>query len=775
MDYEAQVKSVLRIATIAAPDRYEWFGQISEGLPAKVRRGMRAEEVREGLHFELTQRLYSSFYSFGAPQAAPPQLEPSDADANRRFLKTLSEANHGSGCWSGGFTLLGREGDNVVVERNDLTLRASGGDCRTADGSELEIGREVEMRLPKEQLGISPGFYLAQSNRAFDKTADKAIVRVYWNLTPEGAVRVTSGLTEQLNVMDVAFRFKVLSQPHQYVRRDAGVLYFHKPDIGPVLDVVNQVWADAEAFLRPGVPAFVKPLKRSVGLAEDAPGQPSFGWHRCSVLAESILRAHEAGYATFAEREEHVHASFEKQGVRLSTPFLSEGSDELDVGGHESPIDRPVVVRELAVNERAGRKACLNTAATIAQQLASSALWHEERCTWFGPDLPSSAAHDEAASEARSALGPTLYSGLSGVSWFLAEVARATGERAITRVAGGAAHQAVFRMSSPTVGPHDHGLYFGWAGVLLGVAYTARVLDEPQLSDAVRSCIEKLPEAAAESREFDITVGRAGSILALLGLASMLDVPKLVDRARALGAELCDLADWSRDACSWPAHGANAQPQNLTGYSHGTAGVAHALAELFSVTSETRFADVARGAVRYESLHFSKDAKNWPDFRQPQNPPRFMSAWCHGAPGIALSRVRTAQLLKEPKHKVEAETALETTADSIDSSLASDNDPGGLCHGLLSKGAILGEGAYLLGMDNQRYSDAVERVAAVAIASLRSDHTARNDPGLMLGGAGLGLFLLSVAEPTTPSVLMVQPSALTHDRPSGKHAAEYTR
>ena len=53
---------------------------------------------------------------------------------------------------------------------------------------------------------------------------------------------------------------------------------------------------------------------------------------------------------------------------------------------------------------------------------------------------------------------------------------------------------------------------------------------------------------------------------------------------------------------------------------------------------------------RYESSVFLPEVSNWPDFRVPPNEQGYlhMTAWCHGAAGIALSRLAALPILDTP-------------------------------------------------------------------------------------------------------------------------------
>src|SRR5262249_7884271 len=81
-----------------------------------------------------------------------------------------------------------------------------------------------------------------------------------------------------------------------------------------------------------------------------------------------------------------------------------------------------------------------------------------------------------------------------------------------------------------------------------------------------------------------------------------------------------------------------------SGFSHGAAGLALALLELHSITGRLDFRDAARRAFDYEETLFDPHRGNWADLRRPSGTSRFELAWCNGAPGIALARLRAAVL-----------------------------------------------------------------------------------------------------------------------------------
>jgi lantibiotic biosynthesis protein len=234
---------------------------------------------------------------------------------------------------------------------------------------------------------------------------------------------------------------------------------------------------------------------------------------------------------------------------------------------------------------------------------------------------------------------------------------------------------------------------------------------------------------------------------------------------RALGDHLLETAHDTGEGASWPPSGGRWR-RNLTGYSHGATGIAHALLELHNVTEDDRYRVMALRAFAYERACFDPVAQNWPDFRLSAGPFRrdgrrrsFMSHWCHGAPGIALSRLRAYELLGDKTCRDEALAALATTRSTVEAALQEGPADLTLCHGCGGNAQVLYEGARILGP--RQGGDLSQLVVRVADAG-RLAHSAEglpwpceHDPSLMLGLAGVGHFYLRVANPATPSVLLL--------------------
>jgi class II lanthipeptide synthase len=216
--------------------------------------------------------------------------------------------------------------------------------------------------------------------------------------------------------------------------------------------------------------------------------------------------------------------------------------------------------------------------------------------------------------------------------------------------------------------------------------------------------------------------------------------------------------------------------RNLTGFGHGAAGIGYALLELFHATGDAKYRGAAEAAFTYERHWYDPRQQNWPDLREEPGQPRssrkafpFAHAWCHGAPGIALSRLRAYEILKDNACKAEALVALETTRRAVESWLHSPNSNYSLCHGLAGNAEVLRYGSSVLGPAASGMCKAALAVAAKGIESFgRGDHPwpcgtpAGENPSLMLGLAGIGHFYLRLAIPSVRRILILRREDFSH-------------
>jgi class II lanthipeptide synthase len=428
----------------------------------------------------------------------------------------------------------------------------------------------------------------------------------------------------------------------------------------------------------------------------------------------------------------------------------------------------------------------LPTAGRIAARLCRDAVWADARCNWLGASIE---LLGNAWTITHRAAGPDLYSGTSGIALFLSEMFARTGERLYRLTARGGISQALSRLAglSPQTGI---GFYTGLTGIAYATVAIGENLGDQQLIDRGLAIAESLAGGDLSQQELDVLAGVAGAITPLVSIYHRYRRDCLLDFAIRCGKRLIRTARRSDLGWSWPSlQAAAAEPQrDLTGFSHGAAGIAWALHEIYRETGGARFRQAAEAAFHYERHWFNEKEGNWEDLRpRPgsgvpgMREPVYGLAWCHGAPGIALSRLRAYAISGHPAWKAEAGVALETTARTLRDFLERGQGNFSLCHGLSGNAEALIDGYLVLG--EEAYRSLAEAVGeqGIELYAKNNDpwpcgvHGGGETPNLMLGLAGIGHFYLRLHDPArTSSVLMVSPAgdARTQipERPSG-HAA----
>jgi len=409
------------------------------------------------------------------------------------------------------------------------------------------------------------------------------------------------------------------------------------------------------------------------------------------------------------------------------------------------------------------RERFLDVAWSIGMRLCRDAIWDGDRCNWLGDSMEAYAGEWKVA---HKSYGPELYSGTSGIALFLARLHGFRPDPVLEQTARGAIRQALSH--SLEISPEmRHGLYSGWVGIALALLDAAQLLGDPLLRQEALRLADAQRGHEIDPMSLDVVGGAAGAILGLSAIDRRLGSDRYLAEARRLGEHLLAHAHRDGEAWSWttmPPMGPQEQ-RDLAGYSHGAAGIALALLELFVRTRDVRFSEGALGGFAYERRHFSEEQQNWPDFRSfaSPNPQQlgYSLAWCHGAPGIGLSRVRAFALTGDETYRREAESAIAGTYRPL--TMASTADNFSLCHGLGGNADLFIVAADLLG--DERYRSVAESIGDRGIQAVHVQHnpwpcgvlSGGESPNLMLGIAGIGYFYLRLYDSrAVPSVLLIQ-------------------
>jgi class II lanthipeptide synthase len=433
--------------------------------------------------------------------------------------------------------------------------------------------------------------------------------------------------------------------------------------------------------------------------------------------------------------------------------FISASISSLTLGLDESSF----VGSKLAPSRTsAGRERLLVTAATIGDRLEELAIRDENNVNWVGLSF---------VGERNWTLFPLsdeLYDGTLGVALFLAQLGEVTQTPKYTELARTVAEGVAKRIAAVMQSDERNALasppggYNGLGSIVHTLAHVGSLWNAPELLDAAESVVELLPPLIEKDETLDVISGSAGCIANLLSLYHSTSSERALQVAAQCADRILELAQPAGNGIAWNTTLKAFQP--LTGLSHGVAGIAWALFEVWGVTGDERYKSAALKAFEYERSVFSVEEENWPDYRdlesggvvKPEG--QFMTTWCHGAPGIGLARLRVLALIDDPEIRREIEAAVRTT---LRHGFGLNHS---LCHGDLGNLEFLLEAGRVLG--DRELLRRVEQFTAAILDSidqyglLCGTPKAIETPGLMTGIAGIGYELLRLAAPEqVPSIL----------------------
>lgn len=391
----------------------------------------------------------------------------------------------------------------------------------------------------------------------------------------------------------------------------------------------------------------------------------------------------------------------------------------------------------------------------IGQQLLGLACYDGEGAYWT--DLSKS-----GQVLANRPLQPDMYNGNPGIALFLIALYEQTQHLPFLNTAK-AALRWCLQPSRLALLPTD-GLYAGTPSIVFALCKLYAASRESHWVHEALNIAGRYrgPEPGAKC---ELIAGTAGTLLAFTHLYHHVPQPKLLEQLRILIRFIVSAAIISSQGLCWDNR--DNSIRNLCGFSHGAAGISFVLGELAHYFAAPELRWVVREANRYERQFLNTNHGNWADWRlgiydsdsgekfyhsyiqgdeSYFTTPSFMNAWCHGAMGIALARLRSST--GDDTVLAEVNLALRTTARSVARPAKSYS----LCHGrggeadLFLEATRLGYGEQWLSLSTQL---ATEALSSVSGEGFYRSGSPRNEfeCGLLNGQAGVGYFLLRVDSP----------------------------
>jgi len=777
VDQNRAIREVLSAITVESPQEFTFAGRKAH-LPGVNQTGA-AHNGSGGPSRAFVTSLAAHIYEFAYSRPLRRELpapEVPDLSSDLSLIEAMSAANATRERWEHGWKIeqVMHQGE-ISAYKGSFRRNVWPGQFLSKDGPAAMPRPQAEISIfyARESRSLQNGFYYVFGEMAEETTNRFGLVRVYWNINSDGAPHLIGHTTARFNRFHIPFRLKCATARSQFERTDVAVIYLAKRFFGIAAGVIPEIHSAVSDYLEEEVPLFTRKLAKGVGVAEDPGTGESFGQSRCKHLAQAVWNCYAKGQQSTEGRFREFHRLLTANGINTKYPHLNAGSyDWYELPASLNGWHRNSITETPALPRGSHQAVFVETAAALGAKVCRDALWANGRCNWIGPLMEPL---EGRWYQVHKMAGPDLYGGTSGIALSLATLFNVTGERMFKRTALGAINHAVARAQD--IEPLNRlGLYSGWLGVSLAAFKVAKLLDEEALRDPASELIRSLESSKPDLSNADVLAGCAGAIVGLLRLNEEFVVDDtLIELAVELGDHLIQDAVKTEKGWSWgdlhkPDSGAFG---NMLGYSHGAGGIGWALLELYARTNETRFREAAEAAFQYERNWFDPSRQNWPDLRDPElsggkrdQGPSFMNAWCHGAPGIALSRLRSYEILKCDICRGEAETGIQTTLNNLYGNSEVSQGNYSLCHGLGGNCEALIYGARVLGRP-----DLFARAEEVALKGIEDYEqqklpwpcggpSALESAGLMMGLAGISYYYLRMAHPETiPSVLILSPQA----------------
>lgn len=403
----------------------------------------------------------------------------------------------------------------------------------------------------------------------------------------------------------------------------------------------------------------------------------------------------------------------------------------------------------------ATRNQLLEGARRVLRRIEALAFHRNDRVAWMG--LAPVAKDYWSIGTA----GFDLYSGTAGIALFLGYAAEMLEEPQVRALAKSAIHTAIDQAEEAQMLSPKASFTIGMAGIgglLYASALLGHLWSDVALLERAGSLIARFSSSLEADRTFDIIGGAAGYICGLLALQ---EVQPSIWQCRAEASRaaehLLKHAQEVNGGLAWTTAPDSFAP--LTGFSHGTSGIAVGFLRLFSKTGDNRYRDAAFRALQYENSQFDSGQKNWYDFRNlpgvDTNSQVTAVAWCHGAPGIGMARLYALQFTDDPGIQADLDAALETTW------RRGWGNGHCLCHGDFGNMDLLLQADQLY--PEVGWAMRARTIAAGILPSVEENSwlcgtpDGVETPEFMVGLAGIGYGLLRLADPAlVPSVLALE-------------------
>jgi HopA1 effector protein family len=244
------------------------------------------------------------------------------------FFRRLDRSNTSRGYLDPDWQIVAETEDReLVVLKDGLHLHVDRQRYVPPNFHQATIDDWIPVFLPHNLVGIDT--YMMVGNlgspepQPTDIEGSSPLLRVYFNVSPDGAVAIAEQLTNELNQLGIQFQFGVLHNPAEFYRYDAATLYLDRASYLAAQPHLAALYRSHQADFSPDVPIFTKQLAPGLGIAEEPLTTDPFGIHRCELVAEGLVSAFYQGQSSATDRLKWIETAWGNAQLDRSHPYLN--------------------------------------------------------------------------------------------------------------------------------------------------------------------------------------------------------------------------------------------------------------------------------------------------------------------------------------------------------------------------------------------------------------------------------------------------------------------
>ena len=388
-------------------------------------------------------------------------------------------------------------------------------------------------------------------------------------------------------------------------------------------------------------------------------------------------------------------------------------------------------------------KSLENAAGKIIDWIARTAIATKEDINWLGIQFYS----DEKWSI--KPLGMYLYDGVAGIALFLAEYTKNfRHEKAVYLLE--LLKKKMFRYTDKVrldfmdldrkgqeiPGNYRTGLLDGEGSLVQAYVLLYRITGDMEFLSYAQKHFEVVEMIAQQDQYYDYLSGNAGTIINAAGLFELTGKREYREFAVQTEKNLWSHAVKMKVGYGYKTAGDHAP---LAGIAHGNSGFLMAYAKLIELAGDNGYSEKANELLLYEDSLYSEEKGNWFDLRREEQE-KVMNAWCHGAPGILLSRLQLSKVM-------DSEIVIGDIKRAAEALFV--QKPGNhicLCHGIAGNLLIMND--YLKEYDNRGYRERYYNMLQGFLQNLDAAGMQIPleylNPAFMNGISGVGMALIQI-------------------------------